>query len=637
MTADVPVEVLSNIFKYLSVSDRKEASLVSRIWYEASLDPMLQKDVMMNFLGSIDAPELTSGLGRRKLTHLVLNQFENTISSNDELMRSCRNISDGLKSLCLKGSNITETTFILLVSQFKQLEILDLTCCNSLFMSGKILEKSTDTKLLKESLQNLHTLKLSSIRFLSDCSFNRIVSVCENLQHLTMTSTQISFNSHAYYPPNTKICNSASVLTFQNVLFFIQKNSLKLKSLDFSKTSITNSHLEQIASVFDLKLQKLGLVNCRDITSDGIKKLCKNQKDIDFLDISGCMDVGDHGFGAVTENLINLKVLKASKCQRLTDNAVETLKSLPSLTTLDLSECYKILSSGLSVGLCSGIKTKLTHLNLRCCSSITDSFIVDLCKYVPCLVYLDLGSCFPITDLSIQSISKNLKNLKFLCITWCKEITDMGLIGFKNVSLNHESHSDHGDHGQCRCTRRTDVKTIFKKPTGEHLKKKFAIKQLEARVLTEEERCCISNIGGLQHLDLSSCEKLTDVSIKEAIKFSELKSLNLSSVHSITDVSVIAIALGNPSLEEIHLQQCPKITDYSISILTQKCPRLSYINVSSCDMLTNKTLQNIQTNCRRLRHLDVSFCKAMTSDAVDKVEASLKLLKNVQKRLVGAF
>ncbi|KAK6186414.1 hypothetical protein SNE40_008454 [Patella caerulea] len=637
MASSIPIEVVTHIFKYLAVSDRKEASLVCHSWYEASLDPSLQKDIVVNFLGNISSQDVSGGLIRRKLTHLVLNQIENTLTSNENLIQSCQNLSQGLKSLSLKGANITEKTFISLVSHFTNLENLDLTCCNSLFMSGKILEKSSDVELLKHSLKNVKTLTLSSIRFLSDSTFNRIVSVCQNVQNLSIASAQITFNSHAYYPEDTKVCDSPAIFSFQNILFYLQQQNEKIKSLNLSRISITDPFLAKISQVEGLNLKELILSNCRDLTSHGIIEMCSNQKNIEKIDVSYCIDVGDKGIVAITLNLNNLKTLMAKKCQRISDVSAKMLKNLPCVDVLDLSECYNLTSDGLIQGLCSGIQSHLTHLNLRCCSSLTDSIVVELCKYVPGLQYLDLGSCFPLTDLSVQSISKNLKNLKHLCLTWCKEITDLGLIGFQNVELNMDTHADHGDHGQCRCTRRKYESTIFRKPTGELQKKKLALTQLEARVKTEEERCRLNNIAGLQSLDLSSCEKLTDVSIKEVIKFSGLRSLNLSSVHGLTNASVIAIANGNPSLEEIQFQQCPKITDSAMEVLIEKCPRLTYINVASCDLLTNVTLYNIQINCHRLRHLDVSFCKNMTPEGVDKVEASIKCLTNVQRRLVGAF
>jgi F-box/leucine-rich repeat protein 9 len=39
--------------RYLSVADRKEAALVNRVWYDASLDPILQKDIVIHFYGAM--------------------------------------------------------------------------------------------------------------------------------------------------------------------------------------------------------------------------------------------------------------------------------------------------------------------------------------------------------------------------------------------------------------------------------------------------------------------------------------------------------------------------------------------------------------------------------------------------------
>ena len=69
----------------------------------------------------------------------------------------------------------------------------------------------------------------------------------------------------------------------------------------------------------------------------------------------------------------------------------------------------------------------------------------------------------------------------------------------------------------------------------------------------------LAMLTNLQHLDLTACTHVTDVGIKDTVKFRELQSLNLSLCPNISDASVLSIAVNNPSLEEVHLAQCNKV------------------------------------------------------------------------------
>ncbi|XP_071092180.1 F-box/LRR-repeat protein 14-like [Haliotis cracherodii] len=635
MASKLPTEVVSHMLSFLSVSDRKEAALVNTAWYEASMDPALQRDVVVKSLAS----DVTNGLTRRKLTHLVLNHVDNSTASINEMVKSFEYLSECLLSLSLKGCNITEGTFVKLLALCKNLTVLDLTSCNSLFMSGNLLDRKSDVSGLKESLQHVKKLSLASIRFLSDVSFNRILSVCQNVEELSLAHAQITFNSGTYYPPGIKVGTNSAVLTFHTILDFVDRQGPKLKSLNLSRTTIANCHLSELARCQNIALEELILVGCREITDSGLGQFCRQQKSLQKLDISICTEITDSGIAAIATNLTQLRSLKANKCRQITDNSVKLFKYMPLLESLELSECYELFSKGMIQGLCSGIQSKLTHLNLSCCTTLTDYFVVELTIAVPSLVHLDLGSLFNITDISVHAIAKRLKYLRFLRLAWCKELSDKGLLGLDELDdSKYETHVLDGHNGQCRCTRRHSEQgsNIFKKPSGSGGKdKKMSVGDLEAMVKNGGDLYSLSNLSGLRTLDLSSCSKFTDFGLKEAIKFKELRSLSLGMVHGMTNESIFAIARNNPSLEDVHLNQCIKITDAAVEALTSKCPRLAHLDVSSCDRLTNHTLYYVQTNCQRLRHLDVSYCSGMTSEAVDKLEVSMTGLHTVHKRLMG--
>lgn len=619
--------------RFLSVSDRKEAALVCRSWYEASLDPILQRDITIHFYAS--SAEQTSraipSLSRRRLPHLVLNNFDLSLDAKAVLLKSCEHLSANLRSLSLKGSNITERTFVELLSKCTNLVTLDLSCCNSLFMSGTLLEKNADMQLLRTSLTNVLDVNLSSIRYMSDATFNRIMTVCENVEKLSLAGSQMAFSSGVYYPSKSSRIASSSVLTFKNFLDFLVTQTC-LTSLNLSKTQIEDEHLDEIA-VSGLQLQELILTGCRNVSDEGIAGICKHQSQLKSLDVRECADLTNSAIMTVSARLTQLQNLYVNKCKQITDKSVVSMSKLKQLEVLDISECFQITSAGLCQGLChEGEMAVLTHLNLNCCSLVGDTFVDKACECLPLLTHLDLGSCFKITDHSVHSISSSLKYLRFLRLAWCKEVTDLGLLGLLTEGNQHKH--DEAD-GECRCTRKYPSTVIFKKPTDK--KKETSVDDIRNNSLNSKKiPVAISNLVGLKYLDLTACKKLTDTSLMQAIKFPEIKVLSLGILPNLSPDGVAQIVRNNPSIEELNLSQCGSLTDSAMATITTRLPRLQLLNVFGCDQLTDKSVGYLKDNCSRLKHLDVSFCGGLSHEAVDNLENKCKTLQTVQKRMIGA-
>ncbi|KAK3085311.1 hypothetical protein FSP39_001349 [Pinctada imbricata] len=616
--------------RFLNVSDRKEASLVCRTWYEASLDPILQRDIVIHFHGLSthdQAPKLT----RRKMPHLMLDQFDNSLNAKSVVLRSCKELSENLKSLSLKGSNITESTFVEILSHCTSLTSLDLSCCNSLFLSGKLLEMNSDMQTLKVSLKNVTSLNLSSIRHLSDSVFNRIVTVCTNLEKMSLSSSHITFHTEAYLPRGKTRCASSSLLTFRNILDFIRLQSSKLISLDFSRNPLDDDALEALVSCDDLFLEELILYNCKEIEDVSIIALAHKQKSLKILDIRECVNLTDAGVGAIAANLLKLETLKLSKCRQVTGLAVKKFSLLSRLQVLDMSDMYQLMSSSAQEGLCKNVKMPLTYLNLSCCSLLTDVFVEALCKTHPHLVHLDLGSCNQISNLSVHEISKSLKYLQFLRLAWCKKITDLGILGFEGTAIPEIKH-DHDEGGNCRCTRNYSSTTIFRKPTKKVEKKDSGNTNTNQK--DDSPRYKLNNLTKLRDLDLAVCSNLTTIGLRQVLKFKELRSLNLNLV-PVDDATVMSLTSHNPSLEQLVLAKCSNITDDAVEAIAKRLPRLVSLDISSCDKLTNRSMDFIMTYCKRLRMLDVSFCSNISPSSVDMAETAMRTLQSVHKRLVG--
>lgn len=636
MASRLPIEVVAHVMSFLGVSDRKEAALVCRAWYEASLDPALQRNIIVNFAYE-KTEEILESFRRRRLSHLVLSHFDNSSITKNAILRACELGSDDLKSLSLKDSNITEGTLAQLLSKCSQLECLDLSGCNALFMAGTLLNSNAQVRDLREKMKHVKELNLSSLRFLSDCSFNRVVAVFPNLKRLILASTPITYNGNAYYPSDAATFENSAVFTFRCLERYLLDNIDHVKGLNLSRTAMTNQHLGHLVRVKNLQLEELVLVGCRDVGNEGISQLGQHQPNLKHLDISGCVDVSDAGLACIANHLNKLEILRVNKCRLLTDSSIALLKNLDTLHMLDMSECYEVTSKGLLKSVCDVTKTCLTHLNLACCSKVDTAFVVELVDCVPLLQHLDLGSCFLLQDFGLHKISRTLHCLRHLRLAWCKAITNLGLLGIQadGICPVHDPIAD-VIGGECSCTRKSNAPVIFRKPTAAIREKNEATLK---RIISEQELTVIpENIGALtslRNLDLSSCLQLTDIGLRGSIKFCELKVLKMNCLHGLTDAGLIDIANNNPGLEELQLQQCARLTDLAIDVVTSRCQRLTHLDISNCDRLTDTALIHIGDNCKRLRHLDVSFCCGISPQAVDLLEKRLRSLSYVLSRNVG--
>lgn len=95
----------------------------------------------------------------------------------------------------------------------------------------------------------------------------------------------------------------------------------------------------------------------------------------------------------------------------------------------------------------------------------------------------------------------------------------------------------------------------------------------------------ISNMKGLRKLSLSTCKKLTDISLMQ-FKLPELKYLNLRNLD--------------------------RITELGIDVITTHCHAMEDLNLSNCTLINNRCIQLIDMHLHRLRCLDVSGCKNAT-------------------------
>ncbi|KYO29476.1 leucine-rich repeat-containing protein 29 isoform B [Alligator mississippiensis] len=568
-SAALPVEIVTYILSFLPITDKKEAALVNRIWYFAARDSLCQDNIAYNIPVSSTSLSTIASLGRSRVCCISLPNLDSSTISRDVIN------------------------------------------CNSLFMSGTLLSKPETMPQAQKALAYLQELNLSGLRYLSDLSFNRLVSCMPHLTKLSLARCHITFEFDPYH--GSSHYNSSCILSFRNLQCFLKEQASSLQALDLSGTSITAQAMKSLVQIEKLHLQELVLQNCQDLTNEAVSFLCKHQPSLTLLDISSCSELSDQAVLAVSTSLQALQNLRLGKIHRLTDGAFEHFGQLRSLQNLDISECSLVSGNKLVKAFSHPeLQPKLVSLSFAFCSLLRDSSVLSLARTLSSsLRVLDLSSCVSLTNISIQAISSHFTHLMVLRMAWCRELTDWGLLGIEEPQQAPD----------CGREALEQIPKVLTDSDWQESQKKY--------------RASLQALHYLQELDLMACHKLTDMSITKVICFPELRRLSLSLVHEITDSSLVAIARGCRNLEHLSLSHCGNLTDGGFMEAASYLRRLQRLNISGCNQLTYQTLLAIGKECTQLKNLDVSMCSGIRVADIKLFQAQLPLQTCIQSHFAG--
>ncbi|KAK3536130.1 hypothetical protein QTP70_031023, partial [Hemibagrus guttatus] len=603
--------IISHILSFLYPSDRKEASLVCRSWYEASQDHRFQNNVTFRFPACASSLGFIRGLARHHQCSLIISHVDDSNLSRKVLEEVRVHLGARLEGLALPRSSMMESTLLKLLPCLTGLRRLHLNGLDSLFMSGAFLSREEHQQQVHTALKNLEDLDLSDLRYLSDLTFNRLTGCTVRLRRLALAGCHIAFEFDPYLGRAVGPGSSA-MLSLKNLLRLVQDQSPTLRSLDLSRTSITPESLRVLVLVPGLCLEELNLSGCKKLTDYSIEHLCRHQRGLHTLDLSGCTELTSRSMLAVAAELKQLRSLSLSRDWRMTEKGLADLMVLPALSSLDLAECVNMSGAELVKGLSSPQhRAQLEKLSLRSCTSIQD--VCSLAKLLSSsLKELDLTSCILLTDPSVRAIASYLPGLQVLRLGSCKLITDWGLLGM-------EEPSDHKQLNKCvqedkgpSFNRTFGNMGFFQPPRMPFDEKPRLVTDEDLGAFRGQEGASLQAIRGLQELDLSGCSNLTDVSMTQVLQFPVLQRLSLAMLPEISDEGVASVVLHCPCLTSLALSGCSRLTDAGLARALPRLHRLQRLQLAYCNGITDRSLSLIVQHCKRLRTLDISMCRDIT-------------------------
>ncbi|KAH8118777.1 RNI-like protein [Phellopilus nigrolimitatus] len=361
-----------------------------------------------------------------------------------------------------------------------------------------------------------------------------------------------------------------------------------------------------------VKLERLTLVNCAELTDDALLRvlpLCSNLVALDLtnitsctdrsivalaqsatklqgLNLGGCKNITDEGVVAIAFYCPLLRRIKLSNVKNITDRAVSALaKQCPLLLEIDLHGCVKVTDEAIR-----DIWIHLSHLRdfrLAQCSDLTDlAFPANPLTNVDTQLGVQPfpNSVAPPTEmLPPLKLSRLCEHLRMLDLTACALITDDAVAGIianapkiRNLYL-------------AKCSQLTDVAVENICKLGKHL---HYLHLGHASAITDRSvRTLARSCTRLRYIDLACCPLLTDMSVFELSGLPKLRRIGLVRVTNLTDQAIFSLADRHSTLERIHLSYCENITVLAVHFLLQRLAKLTHLSLTGIPAFRRPELQ----------------------------------------------
>lgn len=264
-----------------------------------------------------------------------------------------------------------------------------------------------------------------------------------------------------------------------------------------------------------------------------------------------------------------------------------------------------------SIGALVAACPNLRHFKYECSRDFTVVHLVTLFIPVRRYMELSLAHCTQIDDVAIYSVLQNpslgdcLKTVRVLNMDGLVFLTDTGVQGIL---------------GKC-----PDLRSLT----------------LDGDQLTDKTSLFISkNLQGLEHLNISYCDHLTDDTLYSFRELKALETLYLKKGPNFSNEALESLfehlsCKREYGLRSLSLIECHGLTDSGLKKLARRFPHLVHLDLSWCWKLTDDGLESIAVHCHGIRTLKlVGLKEARCVPLLSTSLLKLQFLELVQTDLV---
>lgn len=275
-------------------------------------------------------------------------------------MRGCTKVNDSAMSY---------------VSQFSQLEYLDVTGCVHITDVGMkhLSQSACKTKLKYLDLTFCHQITDEGVKYLSEMTQLEDLTL-QCCRHITSTGL-------------THLVNSCQKIRFLNLtgchlvdLSGVQseKGLEKLEKLNMMGCKLTNDSCLKVLSQWTTNLRELVLSFSDMITDAGVELVLKNSKHLYHLNLKKCSNITDKTLESISKYLSGvLRYLNLTSVRGFTNEGLVHLQHCQHLQELIIQRCVHVNNEGISnLLLCPSLET----LDISENTLVSDDAIKTLAK-----------------------------------------------------------------------------------------------------------------------------------------------------------------------------------------------------------------------------------------------------------------
>ncbi|KAM9352391.1 F-box and leucine-rich repeat protein 13 [Symphorus nematophorus] len=400
-------------------------------------------------------------------------------------------------------------------------------------------------------------------------------------------------------------------------------------NVSVEKDWITDSTMKQILQNYRPFVIHLNLRGCTSLQWPSLKCIseCRNLQE---LNVSECFNVTDVMVQRIVEGCPCLLYLNLS-CTLITNKTLRELsRNCLNLQYLSLAYCHRFTDKGLMYLSTGKGCHNLIHLNLSGCTQMTVNGFRYISAGCPSLKEIVIDDMPTLSDSCVLALIARCRCLSAISLLDAPHLSDIAFKAIAEVA-KLKTFSTEGNN------QLTDVSLMALCSSSQGLRRLHAT---ECPRMTDAGLKSVATLKNLQHLDISLCDKVSDVGIQcltEGSSSTKLRELNVSHCSHITDISVKRIAQRLCKLSHLDLSYCEKLTDLSLEWLSGStiCSldisgcniqdqglaalegvRLKKLVLAECVYVTDIGIEKLCKNVRDLEHVDVSHCVALSDPAI---------------------
>ncbi|XP_052771100.1 F-box/LRR-repeat protein 7-like [Mya arenaria] len=580
---DLPVNVLLQIFKYLSHEDLiSGVRRTCKVWNQLTYERVFWREISLSLFPGC-------GLATKSFLELIadtVDSIETLVVDLDKLESKvidhegiyCPN----LKEVCLKGGyscsvfeeHYEDVNQCLrnLSEKYCGLESLKLVCSD--FITDQM--KTNDRFNEQSGSSTIETLfpNLKSVTFarnsdrtpgFNERELKRFLASHRHLKELSIKNCALKASTLELIfteMPDIKkldLRNSLSSLEFEfDALDLISEKICltNLRVLVLCECKLSDKLLRSFAK-HSQHLEELLLTGVEGITNIGLESVamcCPKLKRLllnnnPFLHVKS--NVTDAGIERIAEHCHQLKVLNLRHCTEISDVAINAV------------------ASG-----CSWLE----ELYVSDCLSLTDMCLVNLVKNCTRLSVLDVSNCSQLTSKSVNAILTQCKALRRFSVGMCHRV--------KDISLVHKEEDD-------------ETARISDTMNGSKMEEPLPSQAKHTPVYVRYDALNLGKHSHVYRLDFHFCSALTNACIKQLANYCR-------------------------DLRELNVQACALVTNAGVKEIVKKCTFLRKLNISGGSMsqtsrLTDSCLEDIAVNAKNLENLTITQNFNITAESVFEV------------------